>query len=110
MHVQFVGASGTFQAHVVLEPIAAPPPAVSDGCKEDSEFVVSGFTGSVVATGPAVGPVPLVLVAVQPISASLQVHFGPEPSRPLFTFRSDTPVQGSLGTVQIVGGQVISIQ
>jgi hypothetical protein len=111
LQVQLVGASGTFQGHVILEPIAAPPPTVSDGCKEDSEFVVSGFTGSVVAAGPALGPVPLVLVAIQPINARLQVHFGPELSRPLLTFRSDTPVQGSLGTVrfvQIVGGQIIS--
>jgi hypothetical protein len=102
LQVQLVGASGTFQGHVVLEPIPAPPPAVSDGCKEDSEFLVSNFTGSLVATGPAVGPVPLVLVATQPINARLQVHFGPEPSRPLLTFLSDTPVQGSLGTVQFV--------
>ena len=110
LQVQLLGASGTFRGHVVLEPVPAPPPAVSDGCKEDSNFTLSGFTGTLVATGPAVGPVPVNLTATQPIDASLHVHFGPEPSRPLLTFQSDTPVQGSFGTVtfvQIVGGQVV---
>jgi hypothetical protein len=111
LQVQLLGASGTFRGHVVLEPVPAPPPAVSDGCKEDSTFTVSGFTGTLVASGPAVGPVPVILTATQPIDASLHVHFGSEPSRPLLTFHSDTPVQGSFGTVtfvQIVGGQVVA--
>ena len=41
----FVIGTGTFtfEAHIVMEPIPAPPPAISDGCKEDSRFTVHNF-------------------------------------------------------------------
>src|SRR6266540_399848 len=46
-----VGTAGTFQGHVVFQPVAAPPPAISEGCKENSRFTVTGFAGALVANG-----------------------------------------------------------
>jgi hypothetical protein len=109
----FLLGTGTFQGHVVWQPITA---ALSDGCHENSRFTVEGFTGIVFVEGPLAttlfghSPFPL-LVVTQPTTASLQVHFGDEPSKPVLTFRSNRPVL-LLGQpvqfVQIVGLEIIA--
>lgn len=117
------GITGTFRGHVVFEPLAAPPPALSDGCKEDSQFTLEGFTGSVTATGPLAlelfgSSSATVLLTTQSTNAKLQVHFGTEPNNPQLTFRSDVPVlflvpPGQfvpVRLVQILGLQIITIK
>jgi hypothetical protein len=117
------GITGTFSGHVVFEPLAAPPPALSDGCKEDSQFTLEGFTGSLTATGPLAlelfGSSPVtVLLTTQSTNAKLQVHFGTEPNNPQLTFRSDVPVlflvpPGQfvpVRLVQILGLQIITMK
>lgn len=117
------GITGTFQGHVVFEPLAAPPPALSDGCKEDSQFTVEGFTGSITAIGPLAlalfGSSPAtVLLTTQSTNAKLQVHFGENPNNPQLTFRSDVPVLFLVQPgqfvpvrfVQIIGLQIITIK
>jgi len=109
----FLLGTGTFQGHVIWQPITA---ALSDGCHENSRFIVAGFTGIVFVEGPLAttlfghSPFPL-LVVTQPTTASLQVHFGNEPSKPVLTFRSNRPVL-LLGQpvqfVQIVGLEIIA--
>ena len=110
LHATLVGLTGSYTGHIGFEPIAAPPPALSDGCKENSRFTLTGFTGSLTATLPGVGTV--VLLTTQPITASLSLHFGTEPNKPILTFRSDRPVL--LGTtpvqvIQIVGGELVQV-
>ncbi len=97
LQVALVGIAGTFQGHIVFTPLSAPPPAISDGCQENSRFTVEGFIGSVVVTGPLAGALfgadpHFLLSTTQPTNASLQVHFGPQPSKPVLTFHSDPPV------------------
>lgn len=119
----FVLGTGTFEAHIVFEPIPAPPPAISDGCKEDSRFTVYNFMGTLFVAGPVAQQLGLpqypnpILSTIQSTNASLEVHFGPEPNRPMLTLRSDVPVlffpPGGLPPVpvrllQIVGLQVIA--
>jgi len=122
----FVLGTGTYEAHIVFEPIPAPSPAISDGCKEDSRFTVYNFQGTLFVAGPVATqlyPPPLppcpcpILSTIGPTNVSLQVHFGPEPNRPMLTLRSDVPVlffpPGGLPSVpvrllQIVGLQVIA--
>ena len=94
----FVVGTGTFAAHIVMEPIPALPPAISDGCKEDSRFTVNGFMGQLCVLGfTAVQlnlpqcPSPL-LSTTQPANISIVVHFGTEPSKPLLTLLSDAPL------------------
>lgn len=124
------GTTGTAHGDILFVPKAAPPPAISDGCKENSRFVVTDFLGQLTLTstvplpfGPITLPpgVPITVLATftgQPINARLGVHFGPEPSEPVITFRSDEPVLFLPGTpleqpvriLQIVGGEVIQFQ
>jgi len=110
---------GTFQGHVVWQPLTA---SLSDGCQENSRFTVEGFVGSVVIMGPLAvtkfGASPFVLLsATQPTNASLQVHFGDQPSKPVLTFQSDQPVTFfglpagpvQVQLVQIVGLDIVVI-
>lgn len=129
LHVQLVGFGGSGSGRIIWQPIPAPPPAVSDGCKENTRFTVENFQGVMIATnrtgapltvGPITipaGAVPVVVLATtEPIDASLLVHFGParEPNKPMVTFRSDkpvlflpgTPAQTSVRFVHLVGGAV----
>lgn len=118
LQATLVGFTGTFTGHVVFTPLSAPPPAVSDGCKENSRFTAEDFTGVLFASGPVAlqlfggSPFP-VLVAEQPTDLSLQVHFGTEPNKPILTFRSTEPVL-FLGQpvrfVQIIGLQIVASQ
>ncbi len=132
LQATLTGAAGTFQGHIVFQPIPVPPSAISDGCQENSQFTVQGFVGSLTLAGDAVRALTqtafgvesslLKLETTQPINASLQLHFGSQSSKPLFTFRSDQPVTvqvlvgstfvpvGSVQFVQIVGGQVIQVR
>src|SRR5262245_9527513 len=48
------GTAGAFQAHLVFQPIPVAPPAISDGCQENSRFTVEDFVGSLPLTGDAV--------------------------------------------------------
>jgi hypothetical protein len=114
LRVTLAGLTGTFHGHIVFQPRTAPPPALSDGCQENSRFTINDFTGMLSVSGPLAtqlfGVSPFQALASQPIDASLEVHFGVQPSRPLLTFRSKQPVQTSFGPLrflQIVGGQVI---
>jgi hypothetical protein len=114
LQVTLTGTSGSFRGHIVFQPQAVPPPGLSDGCQENSRFTISDFTGTLSVSGPLAaqlfGVSPFQAIATQPIDASLEVHFGTQPSRPLLTFRSKQPVQTSFGPLrflQIVGGHII---
>ena len=105
-----VGLTGSYEGHVVFQPLAAGPPALAEGCKESSRFTLTNFTGRLIATLPQLGQVTVLDTGTQPINATLTIHFGTEPNKPILTFRSDRPVTTIFGTVQfiqIVGGQVV---
>lgn len=123
------GTTGTAHGDILFVPKAAPEPAISDGCKENSRFVVTDFLGQLTLTSAAplpFGPItlppdtPITVLATftsQPINARLGVHFGPEPNEPVITFRSDEPVLFLPGILnqpvrilQIVGAEVIQLQ
>ena len=118
-----VVGTGTYEAHIVFEPILAPPPAISDGRKEDSRFTVRNFQGRLFVAGPVAAQLGLrqfpnpILATTQATNANLEVHFGPGPNRPMLTLRSDVPViffpPGGqppvlVRVLQIVGLQVIA--
>jgi len=110
LQATLVGLTGSYTGHVVLQPVAAPPPALAEGCQENSHFVLTGFTGRLIATLPQLGTVVVLDTGPQPINATLELHLGAESNRPLLTFRSDRPVATIFGVVQfvqIVGGQVV---
>jgi hypothetical protein len=114
LQVAMIGQTGSWEGHVVFQPRPSPPPALSDGCQENSRFTITGFTGTLVMSGTVASDLfgfsPVIVTATQPTDASLQVHFGTQSSRPLLTFRSKTPVNTIFGPVrmlQIVGGQVV---
>ncbi len=108
----FVGHSGTYEGHVVIEPIEATAP---EGLKEDSWFNVTGFHGSVcLATTP-----PLCAVTFSPVDAWISVHFGDEPNKPVATvlvtsgdLRLILPwgVSDPLKLMKIVGGEVVQLR
>jgi hypothetical protein len=113
LQATLVGTSGTFAGRGVFQPKPAPPPAISEGCKENSQFTVTDFQGTLLVQGAAFGPVSLATFPGQPVDARLSVHFGSEPNKPVLMFRSDEPV--SLGgvpvrSVQIVGGQIVFVK
>jgi len=113
LQATLIGTSGTFEGRGVFQPKSAPPPAISEGCKENSEFTVADFQGTLLVQGSAFGPVALSTFPGQPTDARLSVHFGPEPNKPVLTFRSKQPV--SVGgvpvrSVQIVDGEIISVK
>jgi len=126
------GTTGTAHGNILFVPKAALPPAISDGCKENSRFVVTDFLGQLTLTnvsgaplpfGPITLPqdVPITVLATlpnRPINARLGVHFGLEPNEPVITFRSDelvlflpgTPLEREVRILQIVGAEVIQLQ
>jgi hypothetical protein len=113
LQASLIGTSGTFEGRGVFQPKPAPPPAISEGCKENSQFTVTDFQGTLLVQGAAFAPVALATFPGQPVDARLSVHFGPEPNKPVLTFRSAEPV--SLGgvpirSVQIVGGQIVFVK
>ena len=113
LQATLIGTSGTFEGRGVFQPKSAPPPAISEGCKENSQFTVTAFQGTLLVQGAAFGPVALATFPGQPTDARLSVHFGPEPNKPVLTFRSKEPV--SLGgvpvrSVQIVGGEIVFVK
>jgi hypothetical protein len=132
LQATLAGSAGTFQGRIIFQPISVPPIVISDGCQENSRFTVQGFVGSLTLTGEAVRSITqaafgidstqLQLQATEPINASLQLHFGTQTSKPLFTFQSDRPVTvqvlvgttlvpvGTVQFVQIVGGQVVQVR
>jgi hypothetical protein len=113
LQATLIGTSGTFEGRGIFQPKPAPLPAISEGCKENSQFTVTDFQGTLLVQGSAFGTVALSTFPGQPVDARLGVHFGPEPNKPVLTFRSNEPV--SLGgvpvrSVQIVGGQILFVK
>src|SRR5262245_45896140 len=50
LQATLTGTAGTFQGHIVFQPIPVPLSAISDGCQENSQFTVQGFVGSLTLT------------------------------------------------------------
>jgi NAD(P)-dependent dehydrogenase (short-subunit alcohol dehydrogenase family) len=75
--------------------------STSRATQENSRFSITDFTGTLTIAGALAtqlfGFSPVAVTASQPTDASLQVHFGTQPSRPLLTFRSRTPVTSPFG-------------
>ena len=82
--------------------------------KENSQFTVTDFQGTLLVQGSAFGPVALATFPGQPTDARLSVHFGPEPNKPVLTF-TERKRALSLGrvpvrSVQIVGGEIVFVR
>ena len=63
-------------------------------------------SGAVQLSGPVASQLfgfsPVVISTVSPTDAIIQVHFGTDPSRPLLTFRSQTPVNSPFGPLRLL--------
>ncbi len=109
------GDAGTLHGHVVI--IRETP------FKENASFTLHDFEGSLTISGPAVvelglGCSEISLQTIQPTDAKVQLHYGPEPSKPLFAVQCDPSIAilcdgipiGTVRFARIVGGQILLLR